>query len=243
MAGQADPRGAEKGGRVMTYSTPVVKAKFLSRPNRFIALVELDGETVTVHVKNTGRLKELLTYGVTCFVQETDNSERKTRYSLIAVQKGEDVVNVDSQAPNKVFYEWAKSGAFIDGISLIRPEKTYGNSRFDCYIEAGNRKIFIEVKGVTLEKEGVALFPDAPTERGVKHLKELCECVKNGYEAYIVFVVQMKGVHTFSPNRETHPKFADALCECEKNGVNILCVDCNVTPETLEISNEITIKL
>lgn len=221
----------------------IKQATFLVRKNRFICDVEIDGKVFQCHVKNTGRLKELLVSGTPCFVQETDKAERKTKYSLIAIQKGSEVVNIDSQAPNKVFYEWAKSGKFIEGISFIKPEKTYGNSRFDCYIEAEERKIFIEIKGVTLEKNGIAMFPDAPTERGVKHLKELCECIKDGYEAYIVFVVQMKGVHAFSPNRETHPEFADALCECKRKGVNILCVDCNVTPETLEISKNIIVEL
>ena len=218
-------------------------AVFVNRINRFTANIEIDGEVSLCHVKNTGRLRELLLSGTECFVQVHDNPERKTKYSLIAVKKANEVVNIDSQAPNKVFYEWARSGGFLDGVTLIKPEKTFGNSRFDCYIERADEKIFVEVKGVTLEKEGVALFPDAPTERGVKHLRELCECVKDGYKAYIVFVVQMKGVHSFSPNRETHKEFADALCECRKSGVNIICVDCHVTPDSLGISKEIEVKL
>lgn len=219
------------------------EALFVNRINRFTANIEIDGKIELCHVKNTGRLKELLVNGATCFVEENDKAGRKTKYSLIAVQKGECVVNIDSQAPNKVFYEWVKDGCFCDEVTLIKPEKTFGNSRFDCYIETKKRRIFVEVKGVTLEKCGTALFPDAPTERGVKHLRELCECVKQGYEAYIIFVVQMKGVESFSPNRETHAEFADALCECREGGVNILCVDCEVTPDTLKISRKIDVKL
>ncbi len=206
-------------------------AVFLKRLNRFTAEIDVDGKTELCHVKNTGRLTELLICGARVYIQVHDNPERKTKYSLIAVEKGEEVVNIDSQMPNKLFYEWAREGHFTDGITLIKPEKTYGKSRFDCYIEAGNRKIFVEVKGVTLEKEGVALFPDAPTERGIKHLRELCDCVRDGYEAYIVFIVQMKGVHSFSPNAETHAEFAKALYECNESGVSILCVDCSVYPD------------
>ena len=221
----------------------IKKAKFILRKNRFLCLIEIDKETVLCHVKNTGRLKELLTEGAEVYVQEHDNSQRKTKYSLVAVKKGRKVVNIDSTAPNKVFYEWVEKGYFTDGVTLIKPETTFGNSRFDCYVEAGDRKIFVEVKGVTLEKDGIAMFPDAPTERGVKHLNELCECVKSGYEAYIVFVVQMKGVYTFTPNRQTHAEFADALANCKKCGVKVLCVDCEVTPKTLDISKELEVKL
>lgn len=221
----------------------IKSARFSKRINRFLCEIKIDGKIEICHVKNTGRLRELLIEDVQCFVEEHDNSDRKTKYSLVAVKKGEEVVNIDSQAPNKVFYEWVRDGGFLDAVTLIKPETTYGNSRFDCYIEADNRKIFVEVKGVTLEKDGTALFPDAPTERGVKHLRELCSCVKEGYEAYIVFVVQMKGVHTFSPNAETHEEFADTLIECSAGGVNIICVDCDVTPDTLKISKEIQVKL
>ncbi len=221
----------------------IKKAKFIFRKNRFLCQIEIDKEAAFCHVKNTGRLKELLTEGAQVYVEEHDNAKRKTKYSLVAVKKGRKVVNIDSTAPNKVFYEWVKKGCFTDGVTLIKPETTFGNSRFDCYIEAGERKIFVEVKGVTLEKDGVAMFPDAPTERGVKHLNELCECVKMGYEAYIVFVVQMRGVHTFIPNRQTHAEFADALENCKKCGVKILCVDCEVTPKTLDIAKELEVKL
>ncbi len=219
------------------------QAVFLKRLNRFTAEIDIDGKTELCHVKNTGRLVELLIFGAKVYVQVHNNPERKTKYSLIAVEKGGEVVNIDSQMPNKVFCEWVREGHFTDGITLIKPEKTYGKSRFDCYIEAGSRKIFVEVKGVTLEKDGRALFPDAPTERGVKHLRELCTCVKDGYEAYIIFVVQMKGVYSFSPNEETHREFAQALYECKVSGVNILCVDCIVCPDSIVIDKEIEVNL
>ncbi|MBQ8758778.1 MAG: DNA/RNA nuclease SfsA [Clostridia bacterium] len=218
-------------------------AVFVSRKNSFVSQIEIDGKEVLCHVKNTGRLRELLVKGAEIYVQEHDSSQRKTKYSLIAVKKEKELVNIDSQAPNKVFYEWVKNGGFCDNVTFIKPETTYGSSRFDCYIEAGDRRIFAEIKGVTLEKNGTAMFPDAPTERGLKHLRELCKCVEDGFEAYIVFVVQMKGVHTFTPNVQTHREFAEMLSECDKNGVKIVCVDCNVTPETLEISQKIEVKL
>lgn len=226
----------------MQYNN-IRQAVFIRRLNRFTAEIDVDGKAVLCHVKNTGRLKELLVSGAEIFIEAHSNPERKTKYSLIAVKKSGGFVNIDSQMPNKVFYEWAGSGKFIDGISLIKPEKTFGNSRFDCYLEAGERKIFVEVKGVTLERDGVALFPDAPTERGVKHLYELCECVRKGYEAFIVFVVQMKGVHSFSPNAETHKEFADALVKCREEGVHILCADCIVTPDSIVIDKEINVNL
>lgn len=221
----------------------VRQAFFVSRKNRFLAEIEVDGKICLCHVKNTGRLKELLTQGTRVYAQEHNTSERKTKYSLVAVEKDGKTVNIDSQAPNKVFYEWVKKGCFADGVTLVKPEKTYGNSRFDCYIETPERKIFVEVKGVTLEKDGVAMFPDAPTERGVKHLHELCRCIGDGYEAYIVFVVQMKGVTGFTPNRKTHEEFANALVKCKDCGVKVLCVDCNVTYDRLEISDFVEVRL
>lgn len=226
----------------MTYNN-IREAVFVIRKNRFTAEIQIDGKTQVCHVKNTGRLRELLVPGAICFVEESDNPERKTKYSLIAVKHGDEIINIDSQAPNKVFFEWAKNGCFLSGITQICPEKTFGNSRFDFYIETKNDKVFVEVKGVTLKKDGVALFPDAPTKRGVKHLYELCNCTEKGYKAYVVFVAQMKGVHTFSPNRDTHKEFADALLLCSKKGVNIVCADCNVTESTLNIDKTIDIKL
>ena len=219
----------------------IKKATFISRPNRFIAHASLNGEEVVCHVKNTGRCRELLIPGATVFLQEWDNSARKTKYDLISVIKGETVVNMDSQAPNKVFHEWAHN--FFEDITSIKPESKYKNSRFDFYIETKNRRIFVEVKGVTLEKDGVAMFPDAPTERGVKHIEELCDCIDDGFEAYIFFVVQMTGVRCFTPNRKTHKEFADALLKANEKGVNIMCVDCNVTPDTLEIKNFVDVVL
>ena len=221
----------------------IMTAEFVRRINRFTAEIKIDGTPEICHVKNTGRLGELLVPGARAFVQQSDKEDRKTKYSLVGVVKDGRVVNTDSQAPNKVFYEWVKKGGFVDGVTLIKPEKTFGDSRFDCYIEAQERKIFVEVKGVTLEKDGIALFPDAPTERGVKHLRGLCECVRQGFEAYIVFVVQMKGVRGFAPNKETHREFAKSLLECSTCGVNILCLDCDVTENTLEISEEIPVDL
>ena len=184
---------------------------FISRPNRFIAHVEVGGETVVSHVKNTGRCKELLIHGTRVIMQKCDKPERKTLYDLIAVWKGARLINMDSQAPNKVFLEHLQSGRYIDGITLTKPEAKYGGSRFDFYVEAVERKIFIEVKGVTLKEDGVVLFPDAPTERGVKHLNELARCIREGYEAQVVFVVQMSDIRYFTPNNITHPAFGKAL--------------------------------
>ena len=214
-----------RGGINMRYEN-ITEGVFCERINRFTAVVKVNGSKEICHVKNTGRLKELLYEGAKVYVQHHHDSKRKTKYSLISTQKDGMFINIDSQAPNKVFYEWVKDGGFVQDVTLIKPEKTFGNSRFDCYIETKDRKIFVEVKGVTLKDGSTALFPDAPTERGVKHLYELCECVKQGYEAYIVFVIKMKGIECFSPNVRTHPEFADALKVCIENGVNVVCVDC-----------------
>lgn len=221
----------------------IIKAKFISRPNRFIAHVEINGKPEIAHVKNTGRCKELLTAGATVYVQKSDNPLRKTKYDLIMVEKNKMLINMDSQAPNKVFDEWIRQGSFISNISLIKPECRYGNSRFDFYIEAGGRKIFAEIKGVTLEENGVVMFPDAPTERGVKHIKELCKCVNNGYEGYIFFIIQMEKCKYFTPNKLTHPEFAEALKFASKRGVNIKALNCTVTQDELKILNEIEIRL
>lgn len=221
----------------------IEKAKFISRPNRFIAHVEIDGQTEIAHVKNTGRCKELLTDGATVYVQKSDNPLRKTKYALITVEKNKMLINMDSQAPNKVFDEWVRQGNFISNISLIKPECKYGNSRFDFYIEADKRKIFAEIKGVTLEENGVVMFPDAPTERGVKHIKELCECVNNGYEGYIFFIIQMEKCNYFTPNKVTHPEFAEALKFASKCGVNIKALNCRVAFDELKILNEVEVRL
>lgn len=221
----------------------ILTAAFLSRPNRFIAEIEVNGKTEIAHVKNTGRCGELFLRGTRVYVQRSDNPARKTKYDLIAVQKGNELINVDSQAPNKVFGEWVSDGKFIEKVSLIKPECKYQNSRFDFYIEADGRKIFAEIKGVTLEENGVVMFPDAPTERGVKHIKELCACMEDGYEAYLFFVIQMEHCRYFTPNRKTHPEFADALTEAEQKGVKIGALNCTVTSDTLKIHSPVEVKL
>ena len=223
--------------------TNLHSGRFISRPNRFIAMVEIDGKTEKCHVKNTGRCRELLVPGAQVFLEKSDNPARKTQYDLVAVYKGDRLINMDSQAPNKVFHEYLLSGKYMEGITLIRPETTHGVSRFDFYVEAGERKIFIEVKGVTLERDGVILFPDAPTQRGVKHLNELAECVSQGYEAHAVFIIQMSDVRYFTPNRETHPAFADALAAATEAGVNVTALDCTVSPGVVDINKEVPVVL
>ena len=195
----------------MHYSG-VRRGVFVDRPNRFIAHAELDGQRVVCHVKNTGRCRELLTPGAVIYLQESGNPNRKTRYDLIAVEKGGLLINMDAQAPNQVFREWAEGGGFLPGVSLLRPETTWGNSRFDFYWELSTgRRGFVEVKGVTLEENGYARFPDAPTERGVKHLEELIACRAEGYETAVCFVLQMSGMREFAPNDDTHPAFGAGL--------------------------------
>ncbi len=216
---------------------------FLERPNRFIAYVEIEGKSQVCHVKNTGRCKELLVPGVRVVVQECDKPERKTKFDIIAVYKGDILFNIDSQAPNKVFGEWLKNGGYFENVTLIKPEKTFGSSRFDFYFEYEGKKAFAEVKGVTLEREGVFLFPDAPTERGVKHINELIECKAQGYEAFAVFVVQAERAEYFVPNVETHSEFAQALKRAEKSGVKILCLCCRVTENSLEIRDFVSVKI
>ncbi|MBE7019097.1 MAG: DNA/RNA nuclease SfsA [Ruminococcaceae bacterium] len=224
----------------MNYQT-VKKGIFCARPNRFIAYVNVDGKEEVCHVKNTGRCRELLIPGATVYLEVAKNPERKTKYDLIAVEKGNVVINMDSQAPNRAFLEWAPN--FFGENAKIIPEKTYGKSRFDFYVETedGNRH-FVEVKGVTLERDGVVLFPDAPTERGRKHILELCDCVKNGLIAHLFFVVQMKDVSYFTPNTATDPKFAQALQIAKENGVNIYAVNCDITPDTMKIFNFLEIR-
>lgn len=217
--------------------------RFLERPNRFIAYVEISGKKETVHVKNTGRCAELLIPGATVYVQKSDNPERKTQWDLIAVEKGERMVNMDSQIPNKVVEEWIRSGNLFPGATLVKPETTYGNSRFDLYIEVGERKIFMEIKGVTLEDNGVVRFPDAPTERGVKHVEELALAVKDGYEAYLFFVVQMKDVKYFAPNMKTHAAFGEAMRKAREEGVNVLAYECQVEKDSIEITKEVPVVL
>ena len=219
------------------------RAFFIERPNRFIAYVMLNGRKEKVHVKNTGRCAELLLPGTPVYIQESDNPARKTRWDLTAVEKGDRLINMDSQIPNKVVQEWVERGEFFGDISLVKPETTYGNSRFDLYVEAGERKIFIEVKGVTLEENGVCRFPDAPSDRAVKHLEELIRASKEGYETYVFFVIQMEDVRYFTPNTDTHPAFAQALKKAAAAGVGILAYDCIVTPESIEIHKPVDVVL
>ena len=226
----------------MTYKN-IIPGIFISRPNRFIAEVEIDGNVEICHVKNTGRCKELLITGGLVYLQRADNPNRTTKYDLITVRKGERLINMDSNAPNKVFLEYLQSGAYIKNITLIKPEAQYGSSRFDFYVEAGGRRIFIEVKGVTLEENGVVMFPDAPTERGVKHLNELAQCVSEGYEAHVVFAIQLTDVKQCIPNYHTHPAFGAALVAAKQAGVAVAAFDCEVGEDSLEIRNAVEVRL
>ena len=216
---------------------------FLSRPNRFVARVELDGEEVVCHVKNTGRCRELLTPRAVVYLEESDNPNRKTRWDLVGVEKGARMINMDSQAPNKVFGEWAKAGGFRPDLTKLQAETTYGNSRFDFYWESSEKRGFVEVKGVTLEEDGVVRFPDAPTQRGVKHLEELIAAKGEGYEAAVCFVIQMEGVRCFRPNDRTHPEFGAALRRAAQAGVEILAVDCHVERDSLHIRQRVPVEL
>lgn len=228
----------------MKYNA-VVPGRFLARPNRFIAHVEIEGKEEIVHVKNTGRCKELLVQGATVYLQDWGENciGRKTRYDLIAVEKGNLLVNMDSQAPNKVFAEWAEQGGFVAGLTRLKAESKWGNSRFDFYWEAGECRGFVEVKGVTLEHDGLVRFPDAPTERGVKHLEELILAKDEGYETAVCFVIQMEGMRLFSPNDDTHPQFGAALRKAAAAGVRVLAVECAVAPDTLRITKGIPVQL
>ena len=221
----------------------ISKGTFLERPNRFIAYAELAGKTEVIHVKNTGRCAELLIPGASIYVQESDNPARKTKWDLIGVEKGSRMINMDSQVPNLVVKEWIESGHLTSDIRMVRPETAYGNSRFDLYVETGSSRIFIEVKGVTLEEEGVVRFPDAPSDRAVKHLQELEKAVREGYEAYVFFVIQMKGVRYFTPNMDTHPAFCEALKSAKAAGVNILAYDCRVSGDRIEIADPVPVVL
>ena len=271
----------------MTYRN-IRPAAFLARPNRFIAQVEVDGREETVHVKNTGRCRELLVPGCTVYLEESASLQRKTKYDLVAVEKARPglpplLINMDAQAPNKVFGEWLAAGLGAElGLprpSLLRPETTWGNSRFDFYWELSHRgkvrsttdalrasaaplpcpssphkaegrlcgdpglRGFVEVKGCTLESGGLALFPDAPTQRGVKHLRELIACREAGYEAAVCFVLQMAGMRAFSPNDATHPEFGAALREAGQAGVRVLAVECAVTPDSLVMTAPVPVRL
>lgn len=242
----------------MTYRD-IHRAVFLSRPNRFIAQVELDGREETVHVKNTGRCRELLVPGCTVYLEGSANPARRTKFDLVAVEKARPGlpplrINMDAQAPNRVFGEWLEAGKGAElGLprpALLRPETTWGNSRFDFYWELSSaadkfplRRGFVEVKGCTLEEDGLALFPDAPTERGVKHLRELAACRGAGYEAAVCFVIQMAGMRAFSPNDRTHPAFGAALREAAAAGVKVLAVECAVTADSLVMTGPVPVVL
>lgn len=227
----------------MKYNN-VISGKFISRPNRFIANVEINGKTETVHVKNTGRCKELLVPFSTVYLSVSDNESRKTKYDLIAVEKKTDketlLINMDSQIVNDVAEEYLKT-LFPKG--NIKREVTYKNSRFDFYIENGQEKLFIEAKGVTLENDGVVSFPDAPTERGVKHLNELISAKKDGYSPWVLFVVQMEKAKHFIPNDVTHKEFGNTLRRAKNEGVKIMAISCRITYDSISPNNEIEVKL
>ncbi len=219
---------------------------FLRRPNRFIAEVMVDGRLEKAHVKNTGRCRELLLEGVPVLLEPSGNPSRKTKYSLINVMKNGQWVNMDSAAPNVVVEEMVREGRLFSDVTRVQREKTFRHSRFDLYVETGTepaRRIYIEVKGVTLEEEGVARFPDAPTERGLKHIRELEEAVREGYEAWIVFVIQMKGVTRMEPNMRTQPAFGEALVKAREAGVRLAAFDCIVERESLKTDRPIPVDL
>lgn len=221
-------------GRAVRYQK-VVKGRFIARPNRFIAHVETEGRVEVCHVKNTGRCRELLRPGAAVYLAAAENPARKTRWDLVAVEKGDLLINMDAQAPNRVFREWAEAGRFLPGLTVIRPEYTWEDSRFDFLLEDGDGPCFVEVKGVTLEEHGEVRFPDAPTQRGVKHLRGLMRAVEQGCRAAVFFVIQMKGAVCFRPNDAAHPAFGQALREAAAAGVSVLAYDCRVTPDSLEL--------
>ena len=215
---------------------------FLARPNRFIAHVEMDGQVEIVHVKNTGRCRELLPVGAEVWCQKSDNPSRKTKYDLITVRKGGRLINMDSQAPNIAVKEWLLSGG-LGAVENVRSETTHGNSRFDFSFTQNGKQCFLEVKGVTLENDGICVFPDAPTERGAKHLRGLQKCVEEGFGGYVLFVVQMSDVKRLHPNDVTDPDFGKALREAAAAGVQVLAVDCAVTEDSMIIRNFVPVLL
>lgn len=220
----------------------MVSGIFRARPNRIIAHIEIDSKEEVCHVKNTGRCRELLTPGATVWCQICDNPARKTKYDLIAVQKGSRLINMDSQAPNAAAREWLLSGG-LGAISQLRPEALHGDSRYDFSFTLDGKPCFLEVKGVTLEHDGVCAFPDAPTARGVKHLKGLAQAARDGYGAFVLFVIQMADVKYLRPNRQTDPAFAQALKEAAEAGVTLLAMDCAVAPDRMDIRLGVPIRL
>ena len=225
----------------MQYSN-IVAGRFLTRPNRFIAHVEIEGKETVCHVKNTGRCRELLQAGAEVYCLDAPSPARKTRYDLIAVQKGQRLINMDSQAPNAAVKEWLLEGG-LGLLENIKPESRHGTSRFDFSFTKDGKPCFLEVKGVTLEHDGVCAFPDAPTARGAKHLRELKELVQEGYGAYVLFVIQMTDVKFLHPNDATDPEFGQALREAAAAGVQILAMDCMVTPDSMALQKEVDVRL
>ncbi len=221
----------------------IVTGTFISRPNRFIAMVDISGTIERCHVKNTGRCRELLVPGAEVYLSVPDNQGRSTKYDLIAVKKGDRLINMDSQIPNAAAAEGLRRIPMFSGVSRIRREYTYGDSRIDIYAEDGENRYLVEVKGVTLEDNGVVRFPDAPTERGVKHIRELIGSMGDGYVPCLLFVIQMDDVLYFEPNRATDPEFADALKEASDAGVNILAYTCTVTPDSMVLKDPVEVRL
>ena len=220
----------------------IISGNFIERPNRFIAYVEIDGKKEKCHVKNTGRCKELLVPGARTVLAVSDKPERSTAYDLIAVYKGEMLVNIDSQVPNGVVAESIRSIPGFENIDEVRPEYNYGDSRFDIFARSGSSRKLMEVKGVTLEKDGTALFPDAPTERGLKHVRELEASLDDGYEAYIMFLIQMTGPSVFSPHYEMHEEFASEVEKAHAAGVKVLAYDCNVSEDSISLRAPVKIE-
>ena len=225
----------------MTYSN-MTPGTFLARPNRFIAHVEIQGQPEIVHVKNTGRCRELLPVGAQVWCQKSDNPNRKTKYDLITVKKRNRLINMDSQAPNIAAKEWLLSGG-LGPAKNIKAETTHGDSRFDFSFTLDDKQCFLEVKGVTLENDGICAFPDAPTERGAKHLRGLQKCVEDGFGGFVLFVIQMSDVEYLHPNDATDPAFGKALREAAAAGVQVLAVDCTVTVDSMTIGNFLPVKL
>ena len=225
----------------MVYDN-MVQGTFLARPNRFIAHVEIEGQTEVVHVKNTGRCRELLPEGAQVWCQHSANPNRKTKYDLITVRKGHRLINMDSQAPNTAAGEWLRAGG-LGPIENLKAETFHGDSRYDFSFIKDGRQCFLEVKGVTLETDGICAFPDAPTDRGAKHLRGLAEAARAGYGAYVLFVIQMSDVQYLHPNDVTDPDFGAALREAAANGVQVLAVDCAVTVDTMTIGKEVPVVL
>ena len=224
------------------YYCHMVPGIFHARPNRFIAHIEIDGQMQICHVKNTGRCRELLPPGAKVWCQESTNPNRKTKYDLIAVQKGDRLINMDSQAPNIAAGEWLRNGG-LGPVEQVKAETVHGDSRFDFSFVKDGTLCFLEVKGVTLETDGVCAFPDAPTERGAKHLRGLIQAAREGYGAYVLFVIQMSDVKYLHPNDATDPVFAAALREAAENGVTILAMDCAVTPDTMNLRLPVLVNL